>query len=71
MGPLQLGIPLILFVIAARSVPAVTLALIALLDVGLNPLWAWIGFGEEPTRDALIGAAAIVAAVVFSIVGGL
>jgi len=71
MGPLQLGIPLILFVIAARSVPAVTLALIALLDVGLNPLWARITSDEEPTGDALIGATAIVAAVVLSIVGGL
>ena len=48
MGLIQFGIPLILFARGALSVPAVTLSLIALLDVGLNPLWAWIGSVETP-----------------------
>jgi drug/metabolite transporter (DMT)-like permease len=70
MGPIQLGIPLILFARGARSVPAVTLSLIVLLDVVLNPLWAWIGTGESPTIETAIGAAMIVAAVGLSILGG-
>src|SRR6185369_11741710 len=70
MGSLQLGIPLILFVRSAASVPAVTLSLIVLLDIILNPLWAWIGTGEALTLEAAIGAGIIIVAVVLSIVGG-
>ena len=70
MGSLQLGIPLILFVRSAASVPAVTLSLIVLLDIILNPLWAWIGSGEALTLEAAAGAGIIIAAVVLSIVGG-
>jgi drug/metabolite transporter (DMT)-like permease len=70
MGSLQLGIPLILFVRSAATVPAVTLSLIVLLDIILNPLWAWIGSGEVPTLEASAGAGIIVAAVVLSILGG-
>jgi drug/metabolite transporter, DME family len=70
MGPIQLGIPLILFARGAASVPAVTLSLIVLLDVVLNPLWAWIGSGEAPTIETATGAAMIVTAVVLSILGG-
>ena len=70
MGLIQLGIPLILFARGALSVPAVTLSLIALLDVGLNPLWAWIGSVETPTIETAIGAGMIVAAVALSILGG-
>jgi drug/metabolite transporter, DME family len=70
MGLVQLGIPLILFARGAVSVPAVTLSLIALLDVVLNPFWTWIGSGEVPTAETAIGAAMIVAAVTLSILGG-
>jgi DME family drug/metabolite transporter len=70
MGSLQLGIPIILFVRSAALVPAVTLSLIVLLDIILNPLWAWIGSGEALTLEAAAGAGIIMAAVVLSIVGG-
>ena len=70
MGSLQLGLPLILFARSAASVPAVTLSLIVLLDIILNPLWAWIGSGEALTLEAAAGAAIIMAAMVLSIVGG-
>ena len=70
MGLIQFGIPLILFARGALSVPAVTLSLIALLDVGLNPLWAWIGSVETPAIETAIGAGMIGAAVALSILGG-
>ena len=59
MGLIQFGIPLILFARGALSVPAVTLSLIALLDVGLNPLWAWVGSVETPAIETAIGAGMI------------
>jgi drug/metabolite transporter (DMT)-like permease len=70
MGPLQLSIPLICFARGARSVPAVTLSLIVMLDVVLNPLWSWLGAGEEPARAAYIGGTIVVAAVLISVFGG-
>lgn len=69
MGPLQLSIPLIWYAKGAKAVPAVTLSLVAMLDVVLNPLWSWMGVGEVPTRSALVGGAIIVGAVVISIFG--
>jgi drug/metabolite transporter (DMT)-like permease len=55
MGVVQLAVPVVLLVRGARYVPAVQMALIALLDVPLNPLWAWIGVGETPTAEAVVG----------------
>jgi DME family drug/metabolite transporter len=69
MGPVQLAIPLIFYGKGARSVPAVALSLIVMLDVILNPLWSWIGVGEEPGLSAFIGGAIIVAAVILCIAG--
>lgn len=70
MGPLQLSIPLIFYIKGARSVPAVTLALIAMLDAVLNPMWPWIFVGEQPERSSFMGGAVIIAAVIISIFGG-
>ena len=69
MGPLQLSIPLVLYAKGARSVPAVTLAMIVMLDVVLNPFWAWLGAGEMPERSAFLGGSIIVLAVLLSIFG--
>lgn len=69
MGPLQLSIPLVFFIKGARSVPAITLSLIAMLDAVLNPLWPWLVVGEVPERSAFIGGAIIIGAVLLSIFG--
>ena len=70
MGPLQLSIPLIFYIKGARSVPAVTLALIAMLDAVINPLWPWLFVGEEPEASSFMGGGVIVLAVLISIFGG-
>lgn len=70
MGPLQLSIPLVFFIKGARSVPAITASLIAMLDAVLNPLWPWLVVGEMPERSAFMGGAVIISAVLLSIFGG-
>jgi drug/metabolite transporter (DMT)-like permease len=70
MAVVQLAIPLVFYARGARSVPAVTLSLIAMLDAVLNPLWPWLVVGEIPERSAFIGGAVIVFAVLISIFGG-
>jgi drug/metabolite transporter, DME family len=70
MGPVQLAIPLILFARSARYVQAATLSLISLLDAVLNPFWAWLGVGEIPTPQAVLGGTIILGAVGLSIIAG-
>jgi len=70
MGPLQLAFPAIYYAKGARSVSAVTLTLIVMLDAVLNPIWPWLFLGEVPETAAFIGGAIIVGAVAISIFGG-
>jgi drug/metabolite transporter, DME family len=69
MALVQLAIPLICYAKGARSVPAITLSLIAMLDAVLNPLWPWVFVNEVPDRTAVMGGAIIIVAVVLSILG--
>lgn len=68
MALLQLAIPLALFARGARYVPAVMLNLLALLDVVLNPFWAWLGTGERPPAATYLGGSIILSAVAVSVV---
>jgi len=70
MGPLQLAIPAIYYAKGAKSVSAVTLSLIVMLDAVLNPLWPWLAFGEQPGKAAFAGGGIITGAVLISIFGG-
>ena len=67
MGVVQLALPIVLYVRAARYVSAMTMTLISLLDVVFNPLWAWLGVGEVPPSSTIIGGSIIVAAVLLVI----
>jgi drug/metabolite transporter (DMT)-like permease len=69
MGPLQLSIPLVFFIMGARSVPAVTASLIVMLDAVLNPLWPWLFVGEVPGNASFLGGSVIIVAVLLSIFG--
>ena len=69
MGLIQLAIPLVLYARGAKSVPAITLSLIALMDVVLNPFWSWAVMREMPTSAAIIGGLVIFAAVMISVLG--
>ena len=64
MALLQLAIPLILFAIGAKYVPAVPATLICLADVVLNPFWVWLAYGEEPPAGTVSGGALILSAII-------
>jgi drug/metabolite transporter (DMT)-like permease len=63
LGVVQLGLPCLLLVIASRTLPAPEIALLALLEVVLGPLWTWLGAGEVPERATLLGGAVVLAAL--------
>lgn len=63
LGVVQLAMPICCYARGARYLPAVQLALIALLDVVFNPFWVWLAVGEMPTLNTVIGGGMIVLAV--------
>jgi len=64
LGIFQLGLPCTLLVLASRKLLAPEISLIALLEVLLGPLWAWLGAGEVPARATLTGGAIVLGALV-------
>lgn len=66
LGFFQLGLPCMLMVVAARSLSAPAVSLLALLEVVLGPLWAWLGAGEVPARVTLAGGALVLGALVLN-----
>jgi drug/metabolite transporter (DMT)-like permease len=66
LGFFQLGFPCMLMVAASKSLSAPELSLLALLEVLLGPLWAWLGAGEAPAPATLGGGAVVLAALIFN-----
>lgn len=69
MGPLQLAVPLIFYGLGAKTVSAITLSLLAMLDAVINPFWTWLIVSEMPDQLALFGGGIILFAVILSIFG--
>jgi DME family drug/metabolite transporter len=65
LGVVQIGFGLMAYTAGSRYLPAAELALLALSEVILGPLWVWLGIGEAPSRLTLIGGAMVLAAVVW------
>jgi len=66
LGCLQLGLPCMLAVRASPHLSAPEMALLALLEVVLGPLWAWLGAGEAPAIETLAGGAVVIAALLLN-----
>ncbi len=63
LGVFQLGVPCLMLVLVSRTLTAPEIALLALLEVVLGPLWAWLGAGEVPAGTTLLGGAIVLAAL--------
>jgi drug/metabolite transporter (DMT)-like permease len=66
LGCAQLGLPCMLLVIATRHLAATEVALLALLEVVLGPLWAWLGAGEVPAATTLGGGLLVLSALLLN-----
>lgn len=64
LGVAQMGLALALFTVGARLLPPAEVALIALLEVVLSPLWVWLAYDERPTLTTVLGGLIVLAAVV-------
>jgi len=63
MGSVLITVGFAGYTIAARYLLAAEVALFALIESILAPLWVWIGVGETPSELTLLGSGIIVVAV--------
>jgi len=63
LGFVQLALPCMLMVRAARHLAPHEIALIGLLEVVLGPIWAWLGAGEAIGAATIQGGALVLAAL--------
>lgn len=63
LGLVQLALPCMLMVRAARHLSAQEIALICLLEVVLGPIWAWLGAGEAIGAATIQGGLMVVGAL--------
>lgn len=61
----QLGLGFALFLFGQKYLPAIESSLISMLEPLLNPVWVFIGYGENPGYWAMIGGLVIIAALIF------
>jgi DME family drug/metabolite transporter len=71
LGVAQVGAGFTLITLGARYVPAAQVALLALTEVVLAPLWVWIFVGETPSAPSLVGGCIVFGAVVTQALIGL
>lgn len=64
LGLVQLAIPCVLVVICAKVLKAPEVALLGLLEVIFGILLAWVGAGEVPGHDVLVGGTLVIGALV-------
>lgn len=71
MGAALLGLGMTLFTAGSKVVPASELALLAMIEIVLAPVWGWLLLREMPEAAVLQGGALILSAVVLNAVSGL
>jgi drug/metabolite transporter (DMT)-like permease len=63
MGFVQFGIGFWCFTVATRYIMASEVALFALTESILGPIWVWIGVGEEPSLLTILGSGIVLVCV--------
>ena len=71
LGVFQLGAGLVVFTIGSKVVPAAELALLAMTEVLLGPIWVWLFLGETASFATLAGGSILMLAIAGNAVSGL
>ena len=64
LGIVQLGIPYVLYALAASKISPLSCSLIGMIEPLLNPLWVAIFYGEIPGMFALLGGIVVITSVI-------
>lgn len=60
LGLIQIGVGFMLFTYGLKRVLAIEGSLLAMLEPILNPVWVFLGYGELPSRYAMLGGVVII-----------
>jgi drug/metabolite transporter (DMT)-like permease len=71
LGVFQVGLGLAAYTTGSRVVPAAELALLAMTEVLLAPLWVWLFFGETASPYTLMGGGVLLIAIAGNALSGL
>ena len=69
LGSIQVGLAYVFLTKAVRTVPAMEVSVLLLIEPVLNPLWAWWMHRETPSVWTMAGGGLIVLAIVGMIIG--
>ncbi|WP_423908598.1 DMT family transporter [Candidatus Spongiihabitans sp.] len=64
LGSLQFGLGFFLLTLGTRFIPAAEVALFALSESALGPIWVWIGVNEVPGNYTFFGGGIVLASVI-------
>lgn len=64
LGIVQLGVPYVLYALAASKISPLSCSLIGMIEPLLNPLWVALFYGEVPGMFALIGGIVVITSVI-------
>ena len=70
MGIVQLGVGLLLMMVAVRYLASAEIGLLSILEIVFGTFSVWILIGERPSQAALIGGGIVVAALVANQIAG-
>jgi len=71
LGLVQLGLGMTLFTYGSKTVPAAELALLAMTEVVLGPVWVWLVLGETAGPWTLAGGAVLMVAIAANALSGI
>jgi len=71
MGTVQLGVGLLLMMVAVRYLASAEIGLLSILEIIFGTLSVWVLIGERPSQTALIGGAIVIGALVANHIAGL
>lgn len=63
VGAVVLPVSFACMTLGPRYIPSAEVSLLLLLETTAGPLWVWMGIGEEPSVNSLIGGAIVVTAL--------
>ena len=71
LGICQIGLGLYFYTLGSKSLPAVELALLTLLEALFGPLWVWLLFNETPSRETILGGGILIGAIIVNAASGI
>lgn len=60
LGFIQMGLGFLFFTFGLKRILAIEGSLLAMLEPILNPVWVFLGYGEMPSKPAMLGALIII-----------